>query len=180
MASPYDVTDAVKENGITGMKRLCLWSFRGRPCRRKHDPSPSRIAVASVQPSPPNGRPRDTECGNRGWSPTESGPLTRSSHPRGARTGVWSEDRRFRGAGARAGVSGERGQAFQGGRPITLTWSGLKHDPRIPTPVGVKGECMPSQPSQRVERAHIAGQKGQKGHTSPGQFSRRNEPRSSP
>ena len=83
----------------------------------------------------------------------------------GARTGARrSEDRRFRERGqafqgARTGVSGsedrskrsedrrfrERGQAFQGGWPITLIGCGLKHDPRILTPVGVKGECMPSQ-----------------------------------
>ena len=85
----------------------------------------------------------------------------RFSRNGGARTGDSgsedrSEDRRFR--GARTGVSGrlakhadrERGQAFQVGWPITLTGSGLKHNPRIPTPLGVKGECMPSQPSQRA------------------------------
>ena len=31
-----------------------------------------------------------------------------------------------------------------GGWPITLTGCGLKHHRRIPSPVGVKGECMPS------------------------------------
>ena len=46
-------------------QRFYASSFRGRPRGRKHDSSPGRVAVSLVHGSPPNGRPRQTECRNR-------------------------------------------------------------------------------------------------------------------
>src|SRR5690348_7174203 len=56
------------------------YSFLGRPLFRSEDPRPSCSAVARVQSSAPNGRPRATERRRWARSLAERGALTRSSH----------------------------------------------------------------------------------------------------